>query len=448
MVVISLGLNHKTAPVEIREKLAMSKTQIMNNTNKLKSIEGIKGIIILSTCNRTELYITSKLLDDGKQALLEFVSDYSNCSLEQLLPYIYLKHDKEAVHHLFRVSSGLDSMILGESQILGQVQDAYDYAREFKISNNILNTLFQHAITLGKRVRTETLIDRQSVSISSTAVDLAKQLFGDLEGKSVLVLGAGDTSELTVRHLVANGISSVIVANRTYDKACNLANEFGGKAIHLDDFPHHLVNADIVISCTAAPKYILNYEDVLPIAKQRKNDPILFIDIAVPRDINPKIATLENISLYDVDDLHLVIQQHLSERKKEAIKAEFIIKEEYTKFFKWLDSLTVVPTIVALKNKADAIKDKELKRALRKLGNISEKEKKAVHSLANSIVNQLLHQPIEELKECAQDIKKRNLYKETLTSMFKLDETEKNILIPSNIGEASGYEKMYKSRFP
>ena len=231
MYIILFGLNHKTAPVEIREKLAMSKPQIKAKASQLRNLNGVKGIVVLSTCNRTEFYIATKDLELGKKSLLNFVAKYGNCTLKTLEQYIYLKECREAVHHLFRVSAGLDSMILGETQILGQVQDAYEYALEFKISNSVLNTLFQKAISVGKRVRTETLIDRQAVSVSSAAVELAKQIFGDLNGRSVLILGAGETSELTARHLVANGVSTVIVANRTYERASLLAQEFGGKAI-------------------------------------------------------------------------------------------------------------------------------------------------------------------------------------------------------------------------
>lgn len=426
MVVLLLGLNHKTAPVEIREKLVFSKPQIKKQADYLNKIEHLGGFVILSTCNRTEFYVTTDSLEKGKEALLNFVAEYSNCPKDIISKYIYLKEDKEAVFHLFRVSAGLDSMILGESQILGQVQDAYDYAREYKISNGILNNLFQQTISVGKRVRTQTLIDRQAVSISSVAVDLAKELFGHLKGKSVLILGAGETSELTARHLVANGVSSVIVANRTYERASNLANEFGGEAIKLSEFPQHLANADIVISCTAAPRCIVCPEDLSPILKHRNGSPILFIDIAVPRDIHPDVGLLDNVSLFDVDDLQHVVQKNLGERKKEAKKAELIINEESTKFFKWLDTLFVVPTIVSLKEKSNAIKEKELSKALRRLGCLNEKEKRIVCSLANSIINQLLHEPFSQLKEYAHDSQKRVQYIEALNNLFNLDKKNYN----------------------
>ncbi|NLT96072.1 MAG: glutamyl-tRNA reductase [Clostridia bacterium] len=419
MFIILLGLNHKTAPVEIREKLAMSKAQIKAKASHLQSLNGVHGVVVLSTCNRTEFYIATKDLELGKRSLFDFVADYGCCTVKTLEQYIYLKECREAVHHLFRVSAGLDSMILGETQILGQVQDAYEYALEFKISNNVLNTLFQKAISVGKRVRTETFIDRQAVSVSSAAVELAKQIFGDLAGRSVLILGAGETSELTARHLVANGVSTVIVANRTFERANQLAREFGGKAIRLDDFYNYLDKADIVISCTAAPKYIVEAKNLEPFIKERQNRPILFIDIAVPRDINPDVLTLENVSLYDVDDLQNVVEQNLTERKKEAEKAEVIIKDELEKFFQWLDSLFVIPTVIALKDHFELVKTKELERALRKLDHLSEKDKRVVCTLANSIVNQLLHNPMTNLKEHAHG-DNGALYAEAIQTLFDL----------------------------
>lgn len=423
MFIILLGLNHKSAPVEIREKLAMSKNQIKNNTQNLKDLPGVEGSVILSTCNRTEFYIATKDIDLGKNSLLKFVASYANCPLETLKKHIYIKECRQAVHHLFRVAAGLDSMILGESQIQGQVQDAYEYALEYKISNNVLNTLFQNAISVGKRVRTETLIDRQAVSVSSAAVELAKHIFGSLENHTVLILGAGETSELTARHLVSNGISTVIVANRTYERAKNLAQEFGGQAIKLDEFSDYLVDADIIISCTAAPKYIVETKDLAPVIDKRMGRPILFIDIAVPRDIHPDVVNLKNVSLYDVDDLQHVVSQNLEERKKEALKAEVIINMELEEFFKWLNSLFVIPTIVALKEKANYIKEKELERALRKLNSLSEKEKRVVNSLANSIINQMLHNPISNLKQYAHD-QKGVLYTEAVQHLFELEENE------------------------
>ena len=267
------------------------------------------------------------------------------------------------MRHLFEVVGGLDSMILGESQIQGQVQDAYNLALECGFSNSIINTLFMTALSVGKRVRTETYIDRQPVSISSTAVELAKNELGSLEGKSVLILGAGETSELAARHLVSNGISGVIVANRTYAKAQKLANEFGGSAAKLSEFLDYLPDADIVISCTSSPRYVVEKEILAPVVSARKQ-PLMLIDIAVPRDIDPAVAELDNVILYDIDDLQNQVEQNLESRRKEAVKAQAIIEQEVDNFFYWVDTLAVVPTIIRLRAQAERIKKEEVERAV------------------------------------------------------------------------------------
>lgn len=423
MSIAVFGINHKTAPVEIREKLNFSRAQIEKNAANLNNLENIGGLVILSTCNRTELYLSTGDLPGSRASLLHYAADYSGCSEEMLAKYIYWKETREAVRHLFRVASGMDSMILGESQILGQVEDAYNYAREYGISNNILNPLFQKAIEAGKRVRTQTRIDRQTLSVGSAAVEMAKQIFSNLRGRTVLVLGAGETSELTTRHLVSNGVSTVVVANRTYERAVRMAREFGGKAVRLDDFPQHLLDADIVISCTAAPHYILGPDDLVSVLQKRGERSLLLIDIAVPRDIHPAVACLDGVSLYDVDDLQNVIQNNLEERKKEAAKAELLVNEELKKFFEWYDSLFVIPVIKGLKEKAGEIKDKELEKAFAKLGSLTEKEKKIINSMANSIVNKLLYDPIANLKESALT-EKGFMYSELVCKLFDLEKRQ------------------------
>lgn len=424
MSIILLGLNYKSATVEIREKVSMSKSNIQKNAEALQKLEGVDGIAILSTCNRTEFYLDGADDTTAIDSMMQFISEYSECSVDLLKEHMYVMTERDAVEHLFTVAAGLDSMILGESQIQGQVQDAYNYALEFGLSSNILNTLLMNALTLGKRVRTETYIDRQAVSVSSAAVELAKQELGTLENKTVLIVGAGDTSELAARHLVSNGISGVIVANRTFDRAQRLADEFGGKAIRLDHFGAYLDSADIVISCTASPKYIIEKKDIEQLVSQR-NKPLLFIDIAVPRDIDPAVAELDNVFLHDIDDMQNVVAQNLEGRQKEAVKARRIVDEELENFFFWLDSLLVVPTIVKLRAQAENIKKKEVEKALRRIDNVTPREKKIIEQLAHSIVSQWLHKPMYNLRYLAGNHEDRiDCYMRAIDDLFGLSELD------------------------
>ena len=424
MSIILLGLNHKSASVEIREKVAMSKPHIRQNVEKLRNLAGVNGISILSTCNRTEFYLDAEDNEQAKQSLLAFIAEYSGYEQNLLLEHIYIRVGKDAVGHLFTVAAGLDSMILGESQIQGQVQDAYNYALEFGLSSSILNTLLMNALSLGKRVRTETYIDRQAVSISSAAVELAKQELGTLQNKTVLILGAGETSELAARHLVSNGITGVIVANRTFERAQRLADEFGGKAVKLDHFGLHLADADIVISCTASPKYVIERKDVEPLLAGRQKL-LLFIDIAVPRDIEPAVAEIPHVYLHDIDDLQNVVAQNLEGRQREAVKARAIVEEELDNFFFWLDSRLVVPTIVKMREQAEMIKAKEVEKALRRIDNVTPREQKIIEQLAHSIVNQWLHKPIANLKYLAGTNEDRvECYIRAMHDLFSLADEE------------------------
>lgn len=419
MYIVVVGVNHKTAPVEIREKFAFSNRDLADAYQQLRSKPAVEGCAILSTCNRTEVYIATTDVEAGATGVYDFLAEYGELTLAETKEYLYQYALYDAVKHLFRVAAGLDSMILGETQILGQVRETYEKACELGATNNVLNTLFQQAISVGKKVRTETKIDQNAVSVSYAAVELARSFYGELRGRSVLVMGAGKMSQLAVRYLVANGVDTVFVTNRSYHRAVALAEELGGKAVKLEALNDYLVTADILISCTAAPGYVFCKSDAEePLAK--RNSPLLFIDIAVPRDIDPEVGTLPNAKLYDIDDLNNVIDQNLAERKQAAQQAEILIEEEIDAFFKWLGTLFVVPTIVALREKAHSIKDRELERALRRLPKLSDKEKKVVTSLANSIVNQLIHNPIVNLKEYA-NTRQGHLYTEILQNLFDLD---------------------------
>ena len=424
MSIILLGLNYKSAPVEIREKVSMSKSNIKRNLEYLQQMESVDGIAVLSTCNRTEFYMDAQ---DGSKAvngLMKFISWYSKSPVELLEQHMYVKRERDAVEHLFTVAAGLDSMILGESQIQGQVQDAYNYALEYHLSNNVINTLLMSALTLGKRVRTETYIDRQAVSISSAAVELAKQELGTLDGKTVLIIGAGDTSELAARHLVSNGITGVIVANRTFDRAQRLADEFGGKAIRLDHFGSYLDSADIVISCTASPKYIIEKKDIEHLVQMRTK-PLFFMDIAVPRDIDPAVAELDNVFLHDIDDMQNVVAQNLEGRQREAVKAREIVAEELDNFFFGLDSLLVVPTIIKLREQAEEIKKREVEKALRRIEDVTPREQKIIEQLAHSIVSQWLHKPMYNLRYLAGSHEDRvECYMRAIDDLFGLSEVQ------------------------
>lgn len=419
MLIIVVGVNHRTAPVEVRERLSFPEHSLGNFLDRLNNYPAIEGCVIISTCNRTEIYAATRKLDEGLNAIWDFLSQKSGVDISEIKNYSYTHTLYDTIRHLFRVAAGLDSMILGETQILGQVRQAYQMACQHGSTNRVLNTLFQQAITVGKRVRSETGIDQNAVSISYAAVELAKQKFKDLRGRSVLVIGAGKMSELTARHLVANGVSGVIVSNRSYQRALKLAAQFKGRAVKFDQLYHYLSEADIVISCTAASHYVVRLKDVAGVIAARQGRPIMMIDIAVPRDIDPAAGKLPGVTLYDIDDLQQVVDQNLAQRKKAAVVAESIIEEELEQFMQWLSMQFVVPTIAALKQRGEEIKKKELHRALNRLGDISEHDRKVVSSLANSIVNQLLHVPVTQLKAYALT-PEGHLYMKVLQNLFQL----------------------------
>jgi glutamyl-tRNA reductase len=421
MSIILVGLNHKSSPLEIREKVSLSRNQIFQISKKLKSARSIFGSAILSTCNRTEFYLNVGSAVLGLNEAIEIISNKSGILVDELESYLYVKKNKDAVQHLFFVAAGLDSMILGESQIQGQVQDAYEIALDAEISDSIINTLFMNALTVGKRVRTETQIDRESVSISSAAVSLAKRFYNGLEDKVVLVLGAGETSELTTRHLISNGIKNFIVANRTYARAEKLANELGGMAIRFDALFEYIDYADIIISSTASPKYLLTKDLLNSYLVNRKKE-LLLIDIAIPRDISPELEDYSCITLYDIDDLKDVVSTTLKRRHKEAEVAKKIVQEELENFFFWLDSLTVVPTIIKMREQIAKIKEQEIEKAKNRINNITPRELQIIERLANGIVNQWLHQPIINLKYLAgKKMDEVDCYIRAINDLWNLD---------------------------
>ncbi len=433
MSVIVVGVNHKTAPVEIRERLSFSEQSLPQSYELLLESPVIQGCVIVSTCNRTEIYAHTAEVEAGAETVLKLLQNKSGVDPVLIKKYTYLLSNNKAVRHLFRVTSGLDSMLLGETQILGQVRTAYQHAHNNAATDKLINVLFKQAIEVGKRARTETGIDQNAVSVSYAAVEMARQIFGELKGRSVLIIGAGKMSELTAKHLVSNGVSGVIVSNRSYERAVELARQFGGQAVKFDDLYRHLGEADIVISCTAATHYVIRAAGVKEVIRQNPGKKIMMIDIAVPRDIEPDVRLLPGVSLYDIDALQNVVDNNLMERKRAAMQAEVIIEEEVNEFARWQRTQYVIPTITALKRRGEEIKQKELTKAFNKLGELSAHDRKVISSLANSVINQLLHGPVTQLKELALT-EKGPLYNEAVKELFRLEE------IPANSKEEQARE--------
>lgn len=415
-----VGLSHKTAPVEIREKLTFPAHRQEDALSLLTSTPAVAEAVIVSTCNRTEIYAVTASGTDGPGAIIDFMADYHGLDRHELVRYLYISEGEAVVRHLFRVVASLDSMVLGEAQILGQVKEAYDHAFNNGGCQRVFNKLFRQSFEVGKRVRSETEIGENAVSISYAAVELAKKVFDTLEGRTILVLGAGKMSELTAKHLVSNGVKKVLVANRTYERAVELADKFDGEAIAYDDLFTRMGEADILISSTAATHYVVTKDKVAAARKGRKGNPLFMIDIAVPRDIDPAVNDLTDVYLYDIDDLSGVVSTNLDERMHEAERAEVIIAEEMREFERWLESMEVVPTVAAIRSKAEVIRQAEIGKAIKRLGGLSEKEIATVEALSCAIVNKMLHGPTERLKGVAADKDGYN-YVEAARFLYGLD---------------------------
>ncbi len=424
MALVILGLNHNTAPVEVREKLAFNQKHLEEAAEQIFArIPEVDEKVILSTCNRVEIYAHAEDAERGLQALKNFLYRYHELAPGLLEPYFYSYAHEEAVAHLFKVSSSLDSMVMGEPQILGQVKDAYQNARKVKATGRILNQLFEKAFNVAKRVRTETAIAESAVSISYAAVELAEKIFGHLEGRTVLLIGAGEMIELAGKHLINQGVKTILVANHNYDRAANLAVRLGGSAVPFEQFPEEFAEADIIISSTAAPHYVIKRDMVEKAMKSRGGRPVFFIDIAVPRDIEPSINDIPNVFLYDIDDMGKVVEANRQEREKEAAKAMEIIQNEVARFSDWLDQLEMEPMIVAMRRKAEEIRDRELHKTLARL-NLDDRQKEAVTAMAASMVNKILHDPTLQLKRHAvkgEDPHHRRSVTELAKHLFNLE---------------------------
>jgi len=420
MGIIVIGMNHKTAPVHIRERLSLSCDDNSRTLDEIKKFSQVHEVMYLATCNRVEVVANIEDNVSGVEQLESFIFSHGNLPHDEMKECLYIYRDHEAVRHLFRVASSLDSMVMGEPQILGQVKDAYRYCVEHKTSGIILNKLLHHAFRVAKRVRTETGIANNAVSVSFAAVELAKKIFGYLNGKTVLLIGAGEMSELAAKHLINNGVSKIIFANRTYENAVRLANDFHGIPVSFNFLEEKLKEADIVISSTGAPGYIITERIIVDALRRRKNRLIFLIDIAVPRDVDPAVEAIDNVFLYNIDNLQEIVDENVKNRMREADRAEAIITDEVINFSNWLNTLEVVPAIVSLRNKADGIINNELERSLSWMKDMNEEEKEKIRILASSIVNKMLHDPITQLKEESQN-GGADPYVAAIRRLFKLE---------------------------
>jgi glutamyl-tRNA reductase len=416
------GLNHKTAPIELRERLAIAREALPDTTRALMGQPGVLEAMILSTCNRVELVVSHNGLEPH---LPEFLAEHFSLDRAVLEPHLYRYQDEEAVKHMFRVASSLDSMVVGEAQILGQVKQSWTMAREIGAVKGPLDKLLQGAFTAAKRVRSETEIGSSSVSIASVAVDLARRIFGSLDGKKVLVIGAGKMSELTARHLMQNGADSMMVANRTYERAVKLAEQFLGKAIRWEDLHARAHEADIIVTSTGSSDHILNVEQAQQILQKRKNRPVFVIDIAVPRDVDPLVNKLEGIFLYDIDDLQQVAVSNLVDRGREAERAETIIVEETERFRRRIRTIDIAPAIVEVQCTAEELRQTELHRQQRLLQSMTPEQQAAVESLTRGLMNKFLHLPLQAMKSAAREGDAAAL--EAIRGMFHRDTPETKV---------------------
>ena len=391
-----VGLNYKTAPVEVRERFALTDPALAEK-GVVPLENGVRECMILSTCNRVELLAVGDG-DATHEKLLEAWAAAREESVDRLRPYVYIHKGPEAVRHLFSVASSLDSMVVGEPQILGQLKDAYRTALEKKHARVILNRLLHKAFSVAKRVRTETAIASSAVSISYAAVELAKRIFEDMGETHAMLIGAGEMAELAATHLVNAGIASVRVCNRTFERAVQLAEQYHGEAVSFDNLTEHLAKVDIVISSTGAHEPIIHAKEMREVLKKRKNKPMFFIDIAVPRDIDPDVNSLDNIYLYDIDDLKEVVEENLASRREEASRAKLIVAEESEVFCSWLRSLDLQPTIVDLIRRGERIARDELDKTMKRLGPMPEGSREVLEAMLASVIKKYSHEPITYLK--------------------------------------------------
>jgi glutamyl-tRNA reductase len=418
--VLALGVSHKTAPLALREKLALPEGRAAGVLRELVGHDAIHEAVAISTCNRTELHLIVADAVEAESAALAILSRQAEIRPTELLGAIYSLHGHEAVAHLFSVAAGLDSMIVGEAEIQGQVKRAYELALVEGSTGPASNRMFRAALEAGKRVRTETGVGRSHVSVSSVAVELAADMLGDLSTRRTLVIGAGENAELTAQALRTRGVHTVFVANRRYDRAIGLAQRFGGAAVRFDDLPAELMRSDIVVSSTASPHQIVGREELELVAEERQGRPLVLIDIAVPRDIEPSVRELPGIALYDMDDLQRAAARNLTGREAEAAKARTIVEAEVESFDRWLSSLDVVPTISALRELGEDVVREVLRDNQSRWESLSERDRERLELMARSVVNRLLHEPTLRLKGVAGE-ELSYVYVQALRELFALE---------------------------
>lgn len=421
MHTLVVGVNYRSAPVEIREKLSFIESELPQAMQALKEQKSILENVIVSTCNRTEIYAVVDQLHTGRYYVKQFLADYFGLSQEAFSQYLFVHEQEEAVEHLFRVTAGIDSMVLGETQILGQVRNSFLAGQENGTTGTVFNQLFKQAVTLAKRAHSETAIGENAVSVSYAAVELGKKIFGTLKNKRVVILGAGKMGELAIKNLQGSGADNVTVINRTFEKAEALAEKFNGRAVPMNQLQCALLEADILISSTGATDYVIDYELMQFVEKLRKGKPLFMVDIAVPRDVDPRISELSNVFLYDIDDMQGIVEANLAERERAAGEIMTMVNHEAQQFNDWLTTLGVVPVISALRQKALTIQAETMASIENKMPDLTDREKKILNKHTKSIINQLLKEPILQAKEMAGAPKSREQL-ELFQQIFGIEE--------------------------
>lgn len=424
MLIAVVGINHKTAPIEIRERLSFPAGRLKQGLSELKKKYGVNESVIISTCNRVEVYVLVREFDKGVADIKRFMSEFHNIPEDDFEKYIYAYSNEKAIKHLLQVAASLDSMVIGESQVFGQVKEAYLTAFEVRATGTVFNGLFHRVINIIKKVRTDTEIGKKSVSVSSVAVDLAGKIFNELKEHKVMIVGSGKMSELTAKYLVDSGVKAVFVSNRTFSKAQELAKKFNGEAIKFDEYLNYMVESDIVICSAGAPHYIIRQSDVTGVMRIRKNRPMFFIDISVPRNVDPAIDSIDNVYLYNVDDLQGLANENKKVRENAVSEAEKIIEQGAGEIMAWCRSLELVPTIVLLQKKAEQLRLQELNKSIVRLKSVSEEDKEKIDLLTRSIIKKMLSLPIDQLKRKNEEGSAFE-YTESLNYLFKLDEIDR-----------------------